>query len=183
MYTVSQLIGVSKQNGRGLVIYLSNYIGRATDSGRAFERMLGRLGRDLRKTGVVVVAFAGDDDAVAADVLNKEWDESQRAAIARRPGLLIIDKNFDDFDPTVDNYFHINLRTIYNTDGTLNEKMAEDLLVGLDQVFSDEQDMFYKLNDMKIVARRQRLLSAVNLRPSFYGLGIDVREFARAFMQ
>jgi len=63
MYTVSQLIGVSKQNGRGLVIYLSNYIGRATDSGRAFERMLGRLGRDLRKTGVVVVAFAGDDRA------------------------------------------------------------------------------------------------------------------------
>jgi len=177
MYTVSDLVGISKNNGRGLVIYLTTSHGRQTQSGQTFERMLGTLGRDLRNTGGVVVAFPGDEDAVSNSVLAKPWDKSEKGTISRRPGLLIIDKNFDDFDPRIDNYFHINLKNIYNDSGNINERSAENLVIALHQIFLIDQDMFYLLNDRKIVERRQQALSSVSIKPSWFGLGVDVKKF------
>jgi hypothetical protein len=181
MYTVSEMMGVSKRNGRGLVIYLPTAVGRTTESGRTFEKMLGTLGRSLRKTGGVVVAFEGDEDNVTADVLKKTWDSAERATISRRPGLLIIDKSFDDFDPQSDNWFHIDLRELYNSAGTLNERLAEELVTSLYDIFLSEEDMFYLLRDRQIVARRDRALAAVSIKPSWLGCGVDVGQLVRAF--
>lgn len=180
MYKVSELLGVSKNKGRGLVIYLSNSIGRASNSWRSFEEMLGMLARDLRTTGGVVIAFDGSDDQIAADVLRKPWTQDKKRLISRRLGLLIIDKNFDDFDPRTDNYFHIDLSGFYNSGGMLDERAAQDLVVGLHQIFLGDGDMFTKLNDMKLTLRRKRAASSVKVAPSFYGIGIDVIEFIRA---
>jgi hypothetical protein len=182
MYTVSELVGVSKNNGRGLVVYLTTSHGRQTQSGQTFERMLGTLGRDLRHTGGVVVAFPGDEDAVSKSVLAKPWDKSEKATISQRPGLLIIDKNFDDFDTRIDNWFHIDLKGIYNASGNLNERSAEKLVIGLQQIFLNEQDMFYHLNDRKIVERRKEAWNAVSINPSWFGLGVDVKKFIASLL-
>ena len=180
MYTVSDMIGVSKNNGRGLVIYLTTSVGRQTQSGRTFEIMLGTLGHDLRTTGGVVIAYPGDEDTVSEAVLKKPWSKAERATISKRPGLLIIDKSFDDFDPQSENWFHIDLNGIYNPSGNLNEISAEDLVRGLQQIFLGEQDMFYHLKDRQVVARRKRALDAVSVNPALYGFGIDVKKFISA---
>lgn len=180
MYTVSDLIGVSKNNGRGLVIYLTTSQRRQTTSGQTFERMLGTLGRDLQKTGAVVIAFPGDEDVVSSRILSKDWIPKEKEKISKRPGLLIIDENFDEFDPQVSNWFHINLAEIYNSSGTLNEKAAEDLVIALHGIFLNDEDMFYHLNDRKIVQRRRAAGGAFSVNPRWFGVGIDVKQFLAA---
>ena len=63
----------------------------------------------MGKFGAVVRPFSGDVEVTRKHILDKNWTDNQRELVADTPSLLVIDQNFDDFDPSIHSWCLIRL--------------------------------------------------------------------------
>jgi len=80
-------------------LLLEDYIQTQSQFVRELDLELERFTRNLGDSVPLIKSFAGDIDATRSHVLDKSWNREQRQEIVKTPGMLMINEDFDVFDP------------------------------------------------------------------------------------
>ncbi len=70
---------------------------------------LERFARNLKSEAALVRPFTPDIQATRGQVLDKPWSDRAEREILKTPSLLMIDRDFDEFDPNVHSWLHIRI--------------------------------------------------------------------------
>jgi len=100
MWITHSFVGTTKGKTRCLFFLLfEDYVEAQRGLSQAVKDELERFARNLGDAGAVVMPFPGDAPATHRNVLDRDWSEAERREIRRTPAILMIDQDFDDFDP------------------------------------------------------------------------------------
>ena len=113
MYVTTRFIGTERGTMNYLFLLLTeDYIEENRKIAEGITPLLNRFARKIGDTGALVRPFPGDEEETLGNALSKNWTEGQIMHMrGSLPALLVIDKDFDEFNPTDSNYIYISLRS------------------------------------------------------------------------
>jgi hypothetical protein len=135
---------------------------------------LERFARNLGDSGALVAPFPGDAPTTQLNVLDKHWTEEERDELRNTPAMLMIDTDFDDFDPRSHSWilFHFDRSFV---DRTYAAKLRSLLANIVSETSNQDHDPFEVVRDAmrnEAVARASKVLK---LEPGVFGVSIDLR--------
>lgn len=143
-----------------------------------FDLLLQRFARDLREDGVVVQPFPNDIDTTRQHVLGKRWTEEESKQLMETPGLLVIDKDFDEFNPRQHKWVYLAFgREVVDSRASIKD--YEDVLAALVKLAANPQSDFFE--DALRIARRLKPASMADIfeaKPGIFGFSIDLKKAA-----
>ncbi len=159
-------------------LLFEDYIEAQSELARKFDPLLERFARNIGHSGVVVRPFTGDIETTRNQVLLKEWTHKEREEFRKTPGLLIIEKDFDNFNPQGDRWLYLNFgEQIYNSPVALSE--YDDILSDLAEIISGSDGDFFE-EELPVV-RRLKLLGVAEIfeaKPEIFGFSVDLKKAA-----
>jgi hypothetical protein len=161
------------------VLY-EDYVQVQSSFSKDLDLLLEQFARKIGDEGVVVRPFLGDVEKIKGDVLSKKWTRNELEELRKTPGLLVIDKDFDEFDPREHQWLYLNFG------GKIFEKPVHlddyrGILASLADIVSDPDSDFFK--DALPVIRQLRLASFAEIfeaKPEIFGFSVDLKKAASA---
>lgn len=185
MHITHSYIGTVVGDFRCLFFLLfKDYIEAETEFARELDLRLERFARDLGTTAALVRPFLGDIAAVRDHVLQKAWTRDELAQVTRTPALLMIDQNFDAFNPRVHPWLIVTLghRDHPFAGGRDKLEMAEALLEGLvESVGSGEEDLFGAAHQVQHEIGLGEWARVFQVRPGVAGVSVDLVHAGQMF--
>jgi hypothetical protein len=100
MWITHSYLGTTLGRMRCLFFLLyEDYIEAQTQFARELDYELERFARNLGHKGAVVRPFLGDIEKTRSHVLDKPWGPREREELSKTPSLLMINVDFDVFNP------------------------------------------------------------------------------------
>jgi hypothetical protein len=174
MFITHSYLGTTRGSYRCLFfLLLKDYIQQEADFVRRLEPGLERFARQLGDQGAVVRAFKGDIENTRQHVLDKPWSNRQLRAITKTPSILMIDQDFDVFDPNEHTWVllhfgeeprHLNATLAHET--TL-ERLAE-------AVVDPETDVFGSARALVDQATLHDGVDLIEAKPGIFGFSVDL---------
>ncbi|MCO6451392.1 MAG: hypothetical protein J5I90_11455 [Caldilineales bacterium] len=159
------------------VLY-EDYIQAQSSFSSDFDLMLERFARNMRDEGVVVRPFLGDVEKAKSDVLTKNWSPKHLKELEKTPGLLVINKDFDEFDPQEHQWLYLNFGgRVYDSPVRVDE--YQDILASLAEIVSDPESDFFR--DAVPVVRQLKIESFAEIfeaKPGIFGFSVDLKKSA-----
>jgi len=159
------------------VLY-EDYIQVQSSFVRELDLLLERFARNLQDDGVVIRPFLGDVESTRSDVLSKAWTEKEKKELNNTPGLLVIDKDFDEFNPREHQWFYLNLGgKIFESSVSIDK--YEDVLATLIEIIANPDNDFFK--EALPVVRQLKLASVAEIfevKPEIFGFSVDLKKAA-----
>lgn len=182
MYITHSYLGVTQQGFKCLFLLLvKDYIDEETAFFRSLEPYLQRFARNLGDAGSLVRPFKGDIETTQSDVLDKRWAAEEKKQIIRTPGLLMIDQDFDIFDPREHPWVHIYFGTGLHR--TTNQEIMDSVstLGGMladlaDALQRSDVDLFGLAEQMQSVVTAGDVAKLFEAKPGVFGFSIDLKE-------
>ena len=110
MWITHSYLGTNKNGVRCLFFLLfKDYIEAEKDFSTALTHELERFARNMGNFCAVVQPFSGDAEVTRKHILDKNWTDKQREMAEDTPSLLVIDQDFNDFDPSIHSWCLIRL--------------------------------------------------------------------------
>lgn len=185
MYLTTNYLGI-RQGGVRYLFYLltQDYIESNAAIQQSVAPLLEEFARDLAGDGALVVPFAGtasDNLSNVTNALDRQFIESLHSIT---PALLILDRDLGEFNPQRSSHLIVSLRESMDEYGRVKVFEIKELLDALTGA-SRETGLFEKageyLADRKTGQRNRSLWESVQLRPNFFGLGMDIKAAIEAF--
>ena len=155
-----------------------DYIQAQSSFAKEFDLQLERFARNMKDDGVVVRPFLGDIETAKSDLLSKEWTSQEKRQFMNTPGLFVIDKDFDDFNPREDQWLYFNFGSqIYDSSISLDE--YEDILSTFAEIISNPERDFFE--EALPIVRKLKLAAVAEIfeaKPSIFGFSIDLKKAA-----
>ena len=171
MWITHSYVGTIKGRCDYLIFLLyQDYIEQEKEMADQFNSALERLARKLGDRGAVVVPFGGDVETVRQHVLEKNWTEEELNILMRTPCLLLIDTDFDEFNPRRHRW------AILNVDSKMGVDEIIEKINKISIEISREEDLFNLFERYSRENIIDRLGESVFVRPNFMGFGIDLRK-------
>jgi hypothetical protein len=157
-------------------LLLEDYIEAQSDFVHKVDLSLERFARNLGYSGAVIKPFLGDIEAIKTEVLSKNWTEREAHEVRKTPGLLLINIDFEKFDPREHPWIFINL-------GERIQKDAPDVpLTLIDHILSKlaestrnaEKDIFQETNKILREVPLTDVASVFEAKPGIFGFSIDI---------
>jgi len=174
MHITHSYIGTVKEPFQCLFFLLiEDYIEAQTQFARELDLELERFARKLGDSAALVKPFMGDIDAVRKHILDKDWSDSELQEIRNTPGLLMIDQDFDSFDPRNHPWMVINFgRRKTDMLTTLEFRGILDKLA--DAVLDPDEDFFTAAHNLKHDIRATELANIFEAKPGIFGFSINL---------
>ncbi|MBZ0157932.1 MAG: hypothetical protein K8I29_17175 [Alphaproteobacteria bacterium] len=155
-------------------LLLEDYIEAQTHFARDLDLHLERFARNLRDSAALVRPFTGDIDTVRQQVLDKPWTEDQLKEVQNTPALLMIDQDFDNFDPRSHPWLIINFgRRVTGTyGGQIPFKHILDDLVQV--VLNANENFFTAAYNLKHEIHAAECAKIFEAKPGIFGFSIDL---------
>ena len=130
------------------------------------------FGQRLGNRAALVAPYADKVGQTRHDVLAKNWPPEMTSELRKTPSLLMIDVDFDTFDPLSHRWVHIRLDRL--EDGRLQQTLREivELVKRASKLASERQELFDAVQ--KTVDRLPYAQMARNVRISVPGSGISL---------
>ena len=126
MLITHSYLGTNRNGARCLFFLLfQDYIEAENGFSKEVAMELEQFARDLGDFGFVVKPFTGDISAINSNIIDKRWTEEERYKLKRTPALLMIDRDFDDFDPSQDRWALIQLDTSIQSAAKLRSLLGQ----------------------------------------------------------
>jgi hypothetical protein len=130
-----------------------------------------RFARNMGDSGVVVAPFAGDVPTTQGNVRDKHWPHESVELLYETPAMLMIDKDFDEFDPRYHPWilFHFGR-------GEQDAAKFRSLLQKIAEAVTDGSKDPFKIVEKAL--QLEQLSSAsksIQLKPGVFGISIDLR--------
>ncbi len=154
--------------------------------------LLTEFGRNLLNKGAVVKAFDRDINAVGEEVAKKFDQRYTLEKIisfsdkSRQPGLLIINSDFETFNPSENDWLYTSFRDFIDDHGAVKIFSLKELLDALTAICLSEQNLFEEAKDY---LRKKSAVGAhkiVEMKPGLFGISLDLKEafnFIRTWRQ
>lgn len=159
-------------------LLFEDYIQVQSSFVKEIDLLLERFARNLGDTGVVVRPFTGDIETAKGDILSKKWTHDEKEELKNTPGLLVIDKDFDEFNPREHPWLYINFGgKVFDSPVTIDE-YSGILATLVDIVSNPESDFF---DEALPVVRKLKLSRAAEIfeaKPEIFGFSIDLKKSA-----
>jgi hypothetical protein len=143
-----------------------------------FDKILERFARNMKDNGVVVRPFLGDIESSRDQILSKEWTEKEKKEFNNTPGLLVIDTDFDEFNPRMHRWLYLGFGgLIYNSSVSMGD--YDDLLTAFTEFIADPESDFFK--DALPEIRELKLAGFAEIfeaKPGIMGFSIDLYKAA-----
>ncbi len=171
MWITHRYLGTTRHGLRCLFFLLfEDYIEAQAGFSNEVTQELERFARNMANFGAVVKPFAGDVAATRKSILDKRWSERELELLRNTPAMLMIDRDFDEFDPQNHPWvlFHFGRG---NQDAAKIRSLLEKIS---DAVRTEVSDPFEIVRS----ALRESAISAasqvIQVKPGVFGISIDV---------
>ena len=133
---------------------------------------LDAFGQRLGKHAALVAPYADKVGETRRDVLGKNWPKKMTSEIMNTPSLLMIDVDFDTFDPSRHRWVHIRLDRL--EDGRLQSTLRQvvDLVKRASKLAIERRELFDAVQET--VDRPPYAHIARNVRVGIPGSGISL---------
>ena len=180
MHITHSYKGSIKGNFRySFYLLYEDYIEVQKPFSRDFDLLLERFARNMGDYGVVVRPFLGDIETARSHILEKPWTEHEKKELRKTPGLLVIDRDFDEFNPREHRWLYLNFGgRIYDTPVPIDE--YEDILSDLAEIVSNPDSDFFK--DALPVIRKLKMSGLAEIfeaKPEIFGFSVDLKKSAQ----
>lgn len=155
-------------------LIFEDYVETQTELIRELEPYLERFARNLGDKGAVVRPFIGDIEAVREHVLNKNWSHDELALVGTTPGLLMINVDFDEFDPREHPWVHIGLWS-NDPSGRIQAKEVRGILERLVRIVTkSDKNIFTEAAAAKTEISASEVASVFEAKPEIFGFSVDL---------
>ncbi len=125
----------------------------------------------LGSNAAVVRPFAGHEEGTRVEIMNLSWNAQQRDELMHTPGLLILDRQLGEFDPSRHEWGLVNLR------GTLQS--VRELFKELEDFISQDKNLFDEVRRMDSRSRLEAASKVFELKPGAFGFSINLKQAVR----
>ena len=144
--------------------------------------LIERFSRELEDKGLIVKTYDADIEKVRQDILDKPWNPLKLKTINKTPGMLMIDTDFEEFNPNKHNwlyfYFIRDQRYKRNIGNSYTIEEAEELFNKLAEIITKTDCNVYKeVKKMRIKEKAKRIGTVVMEEVVSYGTGISADKF------
>lgn len=163
MYITSKYLG--KINRKKYFFYLlyEDYVQTQMDYVKELEKHIERFGRNLQDNGGVIKPFIGDIEQTKNDILSKDWNKKELSIFTKTPGMLMIDIDFDNFNPRKDQWIYFNFEQQSTDEGILK---VEELLKGICNIINNGKgDVFKEIKNLKNNIALKESQNLIELKP------------------
>lgn len=177
MFITHSYLGASCKDYRCLFfLLLEDYIEAQSQILQIFNPYLERFARSLGDSGALVTPFLGDVEVVRQQVLDKSWLESELGEIRKTPSLLMIDKDFDAFDPREHPWIQLHFGyRVSNTEPVLTAlKFGDNLTQLAEAVKNSKKDVFNTARDLQHEISLSDAAKLFEAKPGVFGLSVDL---------
>lgn len=139
--------------------------------------LIERFSRDLDDRGLIVKSYDSDIEKVRKEILNKPWNSRRLETIKKTPGILMIDTDFDAFNPNRNNwlyfYFIRDQRFRRNKGNSFTIEEAEELFDKLAElIINNESNIFKEIKRMLVQEKGRTTRKVFTRELVSYGIGI-----------
>ncbi|MHC4737298.1 MAG: hypothetical protein ACYS9Y_00190 [Planctomycetota bacterium] len=175
MFITHSYLGTTREPYRYLFfLLLEDYIEAQTQFVRELDLYLERFARSIGDSGAFVRPFTSDIDTTKNHVLYKNWTNDEKREITKTPGMLMINIDFDKFDPQKHPWIHLcfgerlyeGISGVYQFGETLG-KLAE-------AVCNTNTDVFEIAHDIKNEVQLSDAAKVFEEKPGIFGFSIDL---------
>lgn len=127
--------------------------------------------------------FQGKEQDDFNMILAKNWGSNSGEIESNVPGLLFIETDFDDFDPSNDKWILIGLSELFTETGEVGQKLVQDFMKVLIQVLNQEGESSL-FNFLEERAKGQRIAQfgkCFEIKPGIFGFSFDLGKFLKQF--
>lgn len=175
MHITHSYLGTTKGRFRCVFfLLLEDYIQAQSQFVRELDLALERFARNMKDSGVLVRPFAGDIESTKSHVLTKKWSREQLEEITKTPGLLMIDVDFDAFDPREHRWLHFCFGARLHEGVPATYQMGEALGRLAEAVCDADTDVFRAANSLKHEVGFADAAKVFEAKPGVFGFSIDL---------
>ena len=166
-----------------LFVLYKDYIDFELDYVRSLNIQLERLARDVGDRAAVVRPFVGDIEQTRSHVLAKSWSPRELDEVTQTPAMLIISKDFDDFDPRTDSWvlFHFGPATTGFVAGRVELAMTLEALAGALRRDDSSEDELFDIAREFTHAQHGEEAKVFHAQPGAFGFSIDLLAAGQRF--
>lgn len=110
--------------------------------------LIERFSENLANQGLVIKSYNSSIRNVRKEILDKPWTPFRLEAIKKTPGILMLDTDFDEFNPNRNNwiyfYFIRDQRFKENRGNSFTIEEAEELFDKIAEIIIKEEDDIFK---------------------------------------
>jgi len=140
------------------------------------DPLLKIFARNINKSGVLVRPWQHDANITRDEIVNKNWDIRGLELISKTPGILILDTDFDDFDPKTNPWAFLSFRDSMDQNAFIRIWDIQELLAKLGRACLEKKDIFKTLSIAIKENRINNLVDAIEIKPGFFGISFDVKK-------
>jgi len=180
MHITHSYLGTTKGQFRCLFfLLLEDYIEAQSKLARDLDPALERFARKMGQAGVLLRPFAGDIESAKSNILDKPWRPAQRAELSKTPGLLMIEEDFDTFDPHHHRWLHISLHSRLESSASRTSDECAEMLTKLAEAVCDaDTDVFKAVSAAIHEVRFPDVAKVFEAKPGVFGFSIDLIQAA-----
>jgi hypothetical protein len=171
MWITHSYLGINIHGHRCLFFLLfKDYIEAEQGFSTAVTMELERFARDMGNFGAVVRPFPGDAESTRNHILDKEWNSAQQSLLSNTPAVLVIDRDFNEFNPRIHNWclFHVE-------SSDQGAAQLRSLLTNLTGAVKSGGDPFQVIQDALLKMNLEQSKDIVGLRLTWFGISVDLR--------
>ena len=181
MFITHSYLGTTKGNQRCVFYMLfQDYLEREHGLSKQISDELERFARNLGDAGSVIFPFPGDTETTHVSVLDKPWSQSQRNCIAQTPAMLMIDRDFNEFDPRVHQFALFPLAEGSSPNASQFRALFQAII---ESVNSDDINPFTVVEKHQNRILRSTAFEAIELKPGFQGMSLDLKKAGKVFRE
>lgn len=164
MYITSKYLGKNEKKKYYFYLLYEDYIQTQLNYVKELEKYIERFGRNLEDNGGVIKPFKEDIEQTKNDILSKNWDEKEKSIFTKTPGMLMIDVEFDKFDPKENQWIYFNFEQQSNSEENILK--VDKLLKGICSIINkDSKDIFKEIKKIRNRITRQKGKNILELKP------------------
>ena len=183
MYLTHSFLAIKKGHLDHLFFYLTeDYVENQIKLKEQLTPLLTEFARNLLDKGAVVKAFEKDIAVVSKEVEQKfdqKFSIDKIVSFNQRietPGLLVINSDFDTFNPKENEWLYISFRDYIDDYGNLRFRDLKDLLDVLTTICLGNENLFKSALEY---LRKEKSVDAhkiIELKPGIFGISLDLKE-------
>jgi hypothetical protein len=179
MYLTHSFVAIKKGHLDYLFFYLTeDYVEAQTKLREQLTPLLTEFGRNLLDKGAIVKAFDKDISSVGKEVAEKFDQDYTREKIVkyRQPGLLIVNCDFETFNPKKNDWLYISFRDFIEDNGAVKVFSLKELLDTLTTICLSDQNLFEEALDYMQKKSAFNAQEIIELKPGIFGISFDLKE-------
>lgn len=164
MYITSKYLGENEKKKYFFYLLYEDYVQTQLNYVKELEKYIERFGRNLQDNGGVIKPFIEDIEQTKEDILSKNWNEDEKRIFTKTPGMLMIDIEFDKFNPRKNQWIYFN----FEQQGNIEENIlkVDKLLKGICNIINSEsKDAFKEIKKLRNSITLQKKKNIIELKP------------------